>query len=88
MEEIKLYEGKETLFFEPIKHQYFWNDELLPSATTITKLLTPAQVIGNWTAKICAEEFKKLIKAGVTYDELNWYSITIRLKNLPIQIWE
>ena len=70
MEEIKLYEGKETLFFEPIKHQYFWNDELLPSATTITKLLTPAQVIGNWTAKICAEEFKKLIKAGVTYDEI------------------
>ena len=70
MEDIKLYEGKETLFFEPIKHQYFWNVELLPSATTITKLLTPAQVIGNWTAKICAEEFKKLIKAGVTYDEI------------------
>ena len=70
MEEIKLYEGKETLFFDPIQHQYFWNDELLPSATTITKLLTPAQVIGNWTSKVCAEEFKKLIKAGVSYDEI------------------
>ena len=70
MEEIKLYNGQETLFFDPIQHQYFWNDELLPSATTITKLLTPAQVIGNWTAKICAEEFKKLIKAGVSYDEI------------------
>jgi hypothetical protein len=70
MEEIKLYEGKETLFFDPIPHQYFWNDELLPSATTITKLLTPAAAIGNWTAKMCADEFKKLIKAGVSYDEI------------------
>ena len=70
MEEIKLYNGQETLFFDPIQHQYFWNDELLPSATTITKLLTPAQVIGNWTSKVCAEEFKKLIKAGVSYDEI------------------
>jgi len=48
MEEIKLYEGKETLFFDPIQHQYFWNDEQLPSATGITKLLTPANVIGMW----------------------------------------
>ena len=70
MEEIKLYEGKETLFFDPIPHEYFWNDEKLPSATTITKLLTPAAAIGNWTAKMCAEEFKKLIKAGVSYDEI------------------
>jgi hypothetical protein len=46
MEEIKLYEGKETLFFDPVAHQYFWNDEQLPSATGITKLLTPANVIG------------------------------------------
>jgi len=70
MEEIKLYEGKETLFFDPIPHEYFWNDEKLPSATTITKLLTPAAAIGNWTAKMCADEFKKLIKAGVSYDEI------------------
>ena len=65
MEEIKLYEGKETLFFDQVAHQYFWNDEQLPSATGITKLLTPANVIGMWSAKICSEEFKKLMRAGV-----------------------
>lgn len=70
MEEIKLYNNQETLFFDSVAHQYFWNDEQLPSATTICKLLTPANVIGNWTSKICAEEFKKLIKAGKSYDEI------------------
>ena len=67
MEEIKLYEGKETLFFEPIKHQYFWNDELLPSATTITKLLTPVQPLIMWANKMASEEFKRLIVAGQKY---------------------
>ena len=70
MEEIKLYNGQETLFFDPIQHQYFWNNEQLPSATGITKILTPANVIGLWSAKICSEEFKKLIRAGVSYDEI------------------
>jgi hypothetical protein len=28
MEEIKLYEGKETLLFDVVAHQYFWNDEI------------------------------------------------------------
>ena len=37
MEEIKLYEGKELLLFDKVLHQYFWNDEQLPSATQITK---------------------------------------------------
>ena len=85
MEEIKLYEGKETLFFEPIKHQYFWNDELLPSATQITKLLTPANVIGMWSSKICSEEFKKLIRAGVSYDEIELIKIADQIKKAPNQ---
>ena len=85
MEEIKLYNGQETLFFDPIQHQYFWNDELLPSATTITKLLIPAQVIGNWTSKVCAEEFKKLIKAGVSYDEIELIKIADQIKKAPNQ---
>jgi len=70
MEEIKLYEGKETLLFDVIAHQYFWNDEQLPSATQITKLLTPASAIGAWSSLMSANEFKKLIKAGVAYDEI------------------
>ena len=78
MEEIKLYNGQETLFFDPVPHQYFWNDEQIPSATTITKLLTPANVIGLWSAKVCSEEFKKLIRAGVSYDEIELVKIAER----------
>jgi hypothetical protein len=85
MEEIKLYDGQETLLFDPVLHQYFWNEEQLPSATTICKLLTPANVIGAWSAKICSEEFKKLIRAGVTYDEIELVKIAEQIKKAPNQ---
>ena len=85
MEEIKLYEGKETLLFDVVAHQYFWNDEQLPSATQITKLLTPANVIGMWSSKICSEEFKKLVKAGVSYDEIELIKIADQIKKAPNQ---
>ena len=81
MEEIKLYEGKETLFFEPIKHQYFWNDELLPSATQITKLLTPVQPLILWANKMASEEFKRLIVAGQKYDEVQLAEFYTLIKN-------
>ena len=61
---------KEVLQFDAIPHKYYWKNTQLPSATTITKILVNASVIGNWTAKMCAEEFKKLIKAGVSYNEI------------------
>lgn len=85
MEEIKLYNGQETLFFDSVLHQYFWNEEQLPSATTICKLLTPANVIGAWSAKVCSEEFKKLIRAGVTYDEIELAKIADQIKKAPNQ---
>ena len=85
MEEIKLYDGQETLFFDPVLHQYFWNEEQLPSATTICKLLTPANVIGAWSAKICSEEFKNLIRAGVTYDEIELVKIAEQIKKASNQ---
>lgn len=85
MEEIKLYNGQETLFFDSVLHQYFWNDEQLPSATTICKLLTPANVIGAWSAKVCSEEFKKLIRAGVSYDEIELAKIADQIKKAPNQ---
>ncbi len=85
MEEIKLYNGQETLFFDSVLHKYFWNEEQLPSATTICKLLTPANVIGAWSAKVCSEEFKKLIRAGVTYDEIELAKIADQIKKAPNQ---
>jgi hypothetical protein len=85
MEEIKLYNGQETLFFDSVLHQYFWNDEKLPSATTICKLLTPASVIGAWSSKICSEEFKKIMRAGVSYDEIELAKIAEQIKKAPNQ---
>ena len=58
MEEIKLYNGQETLFFDPIQHQYFWNNEQLPSATGITKLLTPANVLAYGQLKYVLKNLK------------------------------
>ena len=51
--------------------------------TGITKLLTPANVIGLWSAKICAEEFKKLVRAGVSYDEIELTKIAEQIKKTP-----
>jgi len=81
MEEIKLYNGQETLFFDPVQHQYFWNDELLPSATTITKLLTPVQPLIMWANKMASEEFKRLIVAGQKYDEVQLAEFYTLIKN-------
>ena len=85
MEEIKLYNGQETLFFDPVLHQYFWNDEQLPSATGLCKILTPANVIGAWSSKICAEAFTKLVRAGVSYDEIELTKIAEQIKKAPNQ---
>lgn len=81
MEEIKLYNGQETLFFDPVAHQYFWNDEQLPSATTITKLLTPVQPLIMWANKMASEEFKRLIVAGQKYDEVQLAEFYTLIKN-------
>ena len=81
MEEIKLYEGKETLFFDVVAHKYFWNDEQLPSATQITKLLTPVQPLILWANKMASEEFKRLIVAGQKYDEVQLAEFYTLIKN-------
>ena len=81
MEEIKLYNGQETLLFDKVAHQYFWNDEQLPSATTITKLLTPVQPLIMWANKMASEEFKRLIVAGQKYDEVQLAEFYTLIKN-------
>lgn len=73
----------EILYFDPIPHKYFWNDEEIVSATNITKLLTPANVIGLWSAKMCAEKFKTLIEAGKSYDEIQLIEFYDQIKKAP-----
>ena len=46
---------EEILYFDPIPHKYYWNEENIVSATGITSILTNVSIIGNWTAKMCAE---------------------------------
>ena len=76
----KLYQETETLLFDPLEHKYFWQELERPSATTITKILTPAMAIGNWTAKMCADEFKKLVHAGKSYDEIQLIDFYDKIK--------
>jgi hypothetical protein len=83
MIETKLYDNKETLLFDPIPHKYFWNNEPIISATAITKLLTPASMIGNWSSKMCAEKFKTLIQAGTAYDEIQLIDFYEKIKKAP-----
>lgn len=71
---------EEILYFDPIPHKYYWNEEELPSATGITKVLTNATIIGNWTSKMCSEEFLKQIKAGKSYDEIQILEIADKIK--------
>ena len=70
----------ETLYFDPIPHKYYWNEENIVSATGITSILTNANIIGNWTSKMCAEEFSRSIKAGQSYDEIQLIDIYNKIK--------
>ena len=71
---------EEILYFDPIPHKYYWNEENIVSATGITSILTNASIIGNWTAKMCAEEFKKIVEAGKSYDEIQLIEMYDRIK--------
>ena len=73
----------ETLYFDTVPHKYYWNDNEIVSATNITKLLTPANVIGLWSAKMCAEKFKALVKAGRSYDEIQLIELYDKIKKAP-----
>ena len=71
---------EEILYFDPIPHKYYWNEENIVSATGITSILTNANIIGNWTAKMCADEFSRSIKAGRSYDEIQLIDIYTKIK--------
>jgi len=73
----------EQLYFDPIPHKYYWNENEIVSATNITKLLTPANVIGLWSAKMCAEKFKELVQAGKSYDEIQLIELYDKIKKAP-----
>jgi GTP cyclohydrolase II len=82
--EIKYNDGSvETLLFDPVPHKYYWNKKPIVSATNVTKLLTPANVIGLWSAKMCAEKFKHLVEAGKSYDEIQLIDFYDRIKKAP-----
>jgi len=81
---IKYTDGSvEELWFDPIAHKYLWNNEPIVSATNVTKILTPANVIGMWSAKMCAEKFKDLIQAGKSYDEIQLLDFYDTIKKAP-----
>jgi len=72
---------KETVYFDREPHKYYWNDkEIKQTASGIVKPLTPTEVIGNWTAKMSAEKFKELVKAGESYDELQIDDFYMQIK--------
>ena len=62
------------------------NENEIVSATNITKLLTPANVIGMWSAKMCAEKFKELVQAGKSYDEIQLIELYDKLCTLNSQM--
>jgi hypothetical protein len=73
----------ESLFFDPEPHKYYWNEQEVPSATNICKILTPAAAIGNWSTKLCSEKFKELVVAGKSYDEIQILEMAEQIKKAP-----
>ena len=73
----------ESLFFDPEPHKYYWNDQEVPSATNVCKILTPASAIGNWSTKLCSEKFKELVQAGQSYDEIQILEMAELIKKAP-----
>lgn len=66
----KMYGGNVELVFNPLKHQYTVDDEVVVSVTTALGVLSKPALI-YWSANMAAEYVKENIKPGVAMDEMD-----------------
>ena len=63
----KMYGGNVELVFNPLKHQYTVDDEVVVSVTTALGVLSKPALI-YWSANMAAEYVKENIKPGVAME--------------------
>jgi hypothetical protein len=69
VEVVKLYNGEVELSFDPVKHKYFANGELVQGVTTVLKVINKPALV-PWAAKMSAEFIEKNLKPGQVLDEV------------------
>lgn len=62
------------MLFDSSKHRYTFNNEIVPSVTTILSIMAKPALI-QWAANMATESIATSILAGQTYDELELFSI-------------
>lgn len=65
----KLYGGEVELVFDPLKHQYTVDGEVIKSSTGVLGILNKPALV-PWAAKVTVESMREQFKPGVAYDEI------------------
>lgn len=78
------YNGTETVIFDSIRHQYTWNDKVIPGSTTVLSILNKPALM-YWSANCAADYWKDNVKPGVALDELQIDAIYTRSKKAHTQ---
>lgn len=74
VEVVRLYDGAVELTFDPVKHKYFANGELVQGVTTLLKVINKPALV-PWAAKMSAEYIERNLTPGKPLDE-------VEIKNL------
>lgn len=70
----QLYNETIELTFESFRHQYKYNDRIIPSVTTILSIINKPALVA-WAANTAIKSVKEQISPGVSYDELQLEAI-------------
>jgi len=65
----KLFSGSVELVFDTYKHQYTYNNEIIPGVTQVLSVLSKPALI-FWAANCASDYFKSQITPGVSLDEV------------------
>jgi hypothetical protein len=65
----KLYGGKYHIEFDPYKHKYTLDGQVIKSVTGVLNVIAKPMLV-PWAAKVTTEKINELFKPGVSYDEI------------------
>jgi hypothetical protein len=69
VESVTLYDGAVELTFDPVKHKYFANGELVQGVTTLLKVINKPALVG-WSAKMAGEYVLANLRPGVPLNDV------------------
>ena len=70
LEKFTFYNDEIVLEYDPIKHIYLFNGDVVPSVTEVVKIIDKSNILINWAVKITIEKLLASVSFPITEEEL------------------